>query len=387
MDKISFLGQVYTPINIVEKMFKLSTNDGSILEPSAGKGVFSDYIKLNSNRNITSIEFDIDNYREDFKMMDFFNYIDVKFDTIIGNPPYVKYNDINLSTIESINKFEYFKDYDKRTNLYIFFIRKCIEHLNDNGELIFITPREFINSTSSKLLNEYMYENGTITHWFEYGDEVIFKGFSPTVSVWRFVKNDTSKKTLTNDGIKEFRINNGDIYFSNDNFNVKFSDIFYVKVGGVSGKDPIFESEYGNLNFVCSYTKRTNKLKRMFYNIESEYLVEYKIELLNRKIKKFNENNWWMWGRNFYESEENRIYVNCKTRDMKPFFINDCKNYDGSVLAIFPKFDMDLNKVVEMLNLVNWDELGFKIGGRLCFSQRSLENTLLPNSFKKFLIE
>ena len=385
MNKISILGQVYTPIQIVEKMFNLSTNEGSILEPSAGKGIFIDYIKSISNRNIISIELDEDNYKEDFLIMDFFDYIDIKFDTIIGNPPYVKFKNINESTIESINKIEYFKDYDKRTNLYIFFIRKCIEHLNENGELIFITPREFINSTSSRLLNEFMYENGTITHWFEYGDDVVFKGFNPTVAIWRFVKNDKSRKTIVNEGIKDFKINNGNIYFSNEIFDVKFNDIFYVKVGGVSGKDSIFENEHGNLNFVCSYTKKTNKLKTMFYNDRNEYLKKYKSELINRKIKKFNENNWWMWGRNFYESEKNRIYVNCKTRDMKPFFTHTCKNYDGSILAIFPKFDIDLNKAIEMLNSINWDELGFKIGGRLAFSQRSLENTLLPDSFKIFL--
>jgi adenine-specific DNA-methyltransferase len=62
-----------------------------------------------------------------------------------------------------------------------------------------------------------------------------------------------------------------------------------------------------------------------------------------------------------------------------------CKNYDGSVLAIFPKYNINISKAVQMMNSVNWEELGFKVGGRLCFSQQSLENILLPNEFSIFL--
>ena len=230
-------------------------------------------------------------------------------------------------------------------------------------------------------MNKYLYDNGTITHWYEYGDEVLFKGYSPTVVVWRFQKNDFSRKTMTNDGIKDFGITDGYLYFTNNDYIIKFSDLFFVKVGAVSGKDDIFSSEYGNKEFVCSYTKTSGELKRMFYNIKSDYLEQYKDVLINRKIKSFTENNWWHWGRGLYESNENRIYVNCKTRDKKPFFTNECKYYDGSILAIFPKVDIDICLAIDMLNDVNWDELGFKVGGRLCFSQKALENTYLSNNF------
>ena len=84
-------------------------------------------------------------------------------------------------------------------------------------------------------------------------------------------------------------------------------------------------------------------------------------------------------------SNKERIYVNCKTRDNKPFFTNDSKYYDGSVLAIFPKKDIDINLAIGMLNSVNWSDLGFIVGGRLCFTQKSLENTNLPNNFTIFV--
>ena len=383
VDKIKNLGQVYTPENIVELMFGLSKIDGDILEPSAGDGAFTKWIKKNTNRKIVSIEIDPDNKRDDFIIMDFFDYnTNIKYPTIIGNPPYVSFKNIPKSSLDKIQSIPYISSYDNRTNLYIHFIRKCVEHLEENGEMILITPREFIKATSSIKLNNFLYDSGTITDWYEYGDEMVFKGYSPTVVVWRFEKNNFSRKTNTNTGIKEFRINDGQISFTNNNIDfIKFSDLFFVKVGAVSGMDEIFTSENGNQDFVCSYTKKTGELKRMFFNIKHPDLLNFKEELIKRKIKKFNEDNWWQWGRGLYESNSNRIYVNCKTRDNKPFFINDCKYYDGSVLAIFPKVEIDLEKAVESLNNIDWNELGFKVGGRLCFSQKSLENTQIPNNF------
>jgi adenine-specific DNA-methyltransferase len=383
MDKIKNLGQVYTPDNIVKIMFELSKRKGDILEPSAGDGAFTKWIKENSKRNITSIEIDPDNNQLDFIIMDFFDYdINKKYSTIIGNPPYVSFNSISKDTLSKIQSIPYISSYDNRTNLYIYFIRKCVEHLQDNGELILITPREFIKATSSIKLNNFLYESGTITDWYEYGDKMIFKGYSPTVVIWRFEKNNFTRKTNTKNGLKKFKLNDGQISFTSNDNTIKFSDLFFVKVGAVSGMDDVFTNENGNQSFVCSFTKKTGRLKKMFYNIKSPELYPFKEKLKQRKMKKFNEDNWWKWGRGLYESDINRIYVNCKTRDNKPFFLNECKFYDGSVLAIFPKFDIDLERATELLNKVDWDELGFKVGGRFCFSQKSLENVYLPDCFE-----
>lgn len=382
MDKVKNLGQVYTPENIVSVMFNLSTKNGSILEPSAGDGAFTKYVKSNSDRIITSIEVDPDNKRDDFIIMDFFDYKeDNKYSTIIGNPPYVSYKNIGESTLTKIQNKNYLNSYDNRTNLYLYFIRKCVEHLEDGGEMILITPREFIKATSSIKLNNFLYENGTITDWYEYGDSIVFKGYSPTVVVWRYEKNNFSRITKTNSGDKKFNLVDGQFSFTNNENNIKFSDLFFVKVGAVSGMDSVFTSDNGNQDFVCSYTKKTGRLKKMIFNTKHEDLLQHKDILMSRKIKKFNDDNWWQWGRGLYESNSERIYVNCKTRDSKPFFINNCKYYDGSVLAIFPKKSINIPETVDLLNSVDWDGLGFKVGGRLCFTQKSLENIYLPNIF------
>lgn len=373
MHKVKNLGQVYTPVNVVDEMLQLRKNKGSILEPSSGDGAFSSKI-----HDIVSIEIDDANKSHSNIIMDFFDYsTDHKFETIIGNPPYVAYKHILKDSLTKIKSLDYLNELDNRTNLYIYFIRKCLEHLTENGEMIFITPRNFINTTSAIRLNNLLHHCGTITDWHEYGDELIFKNYSPTVAVWRFEKNNFSRVTKTKIGNKKFNLNNGQISFTSCDYDIKFSDLFFVKVGAVSGNDKIFVHKNGNMDFVCSYTKSNGLLKKMYYNERNEYIERYKDVLINRKIKKFTESNWWHWGRGLYESNQERIYVNCKTRDKKPFFVHECKNYDGSVLALFPKIKMDIHKATELLNEVDWNDLGFVVGGRLCFSQKALENSCL----------
>ena len=376
---IKNLGQIFTPRNIVNDMISLIKNNGNILEPSSGDGSFLNFLE---EKKVTSIEYDKNLCKiTNSYNIDFFNYsINNKFETIIGNPPYVRYQDINNNTKKLL--FCYKNIFDNRSNLYLFFIYKSILHLKKNGEIIFITPREFLKSTSSIKLNKFIYDNGTITDIIENGDKKIFKNACPNTIIWRFEKNNF-KRTISIK--KKFNYNKGQLLFTKENYCINLNEIAYVKVGGVSGNDKCFENKNG-INFVCSYTNKTKKLKKMLYNTNHKDLLKFKKQLLNRKIKKFNQNNWYFWGRNFYESNESRIYVNCKTRNKNPFFINNCKNYDGSIMAIFPKKKINnLEKFKNMLNNVNWEELGFIVDGRFIFNQKSLENTLLPIDFKIFL--
>ncbi len=65
--------------------------------------------------------------------------------------------------------------------------------------------------------------------------------------------------------------------------------------------------------------------------------------------------------------------------DPKDIFIN---SLNGSILALFPyNQNLNLQNLCDKLNAINWQELGFVCDGRFLFSQRSLENALLPKDF------
>ena len=365
-DKVASLGQVFTPPAVVDAMLRLRKNKGSVLEPSCGDGAFLSRIK-----GAVGIEID-----EAIPLLDgmshgdFFSYSTTnKFDTIIGNPPYVRYQDIPEDTKSLLPD----NNFDKRSNLYLFFIYKAMQHLDSGGELIFITPRDFIKATSARNLNTLLYKTGSITDYQELGDAPVFKGYSPNCSIWRWQKGRRSK--VMSDG-RNFCHRDGVLWFGSSSRSGAVGDCFDVKVGAVSGADSVFTNDrVGCTDFVCSKTAATGETRKMIYNRHDPVLDRYKDVLLKRRIRRFDETNWWEWGRAYHEARGERIYVNCKTRNPRPFFASREEAYDGSVLALFPREGLSrgVSESVDILNSVNWDKLGFVCDGRLQFTQRSLE--------------
>ena len=377
---VKHLGQVFTETDIVNQMIKLMKNKGNILEPSAGDGAFAKHLP---KKRLVAVQIDKKFARKNkFLAMDFFDFkTDKKFSTIIGNPPYVRHQDIIKRTKRKLERYN--DMFDNRSNLYLYFIYKSILHLKNKGELIFITPRDFIKSTSARKLNEFIYKEGTITDFIDIGDKKIFGQATPNTAIWRFQKGNFTRKTNRN---LNFRCIDGQLLFTKHKYTVKLSDIAFVKVGALSGANDIFEHKDG-IRFVYSETRKTGKTKNMIYFKKHPYLNKFKKKLLKRGVKDFNQSNWWEWGRRYYHSNKPRVYVNVRTRTKNPFFLSSVKAYDGSILAIFPKFKCN-KKILEQfkkdLNSVDWNDLGFMVGNRYIFNQKALENVCLPSKFNKY---
>jgi len=380
-------GQVFTPPAVVDAMLALRRNRGRVLEPACGDGAFSSRLP-----GAVAVELDARHCPADALNLDFFAYAEKEgFDTIIGNPPYVRARDIQPGTRQRLHS----RLLNGHSNLYLHFIEKCVRHLRPGGELIFITPRDFLKATGSARLNTWLHDQGTLTDFQELGDARIFDGVVPNCAIWRFEKGDMSRRLR--DG-RRMVLSGGQILLTRGIYSVPLASVFAVKVGAVSGADAIFtHAELGNADFVCSKTAQSGELRRMIY-LDREgpiaHLEPFKERLLARRVTKFDETNWWKWGRRHHVSVAPRIYVNQKTRNPQPFFLNACRNYDGAVLALFPHRrdaqkevplgDADLKHLTVLLNEVDWGELGFVCDGRFLFAQRSLALALLPEHFAPY---
>ena len=375
-------GQVFTPPAVVAQMLTLRANRGRVLEPSCGNGAFLAVLP-----EAVALELDASIAPASARIVDFFAYPESeKFDTIIGNPPYVRSRDVLPETARLLTS----QLLDGHSNLYLHFIEKCVRHLNPGGELIFITPRDFLKSTGARQLNTWLFEQGTFTDLLDLGDVRIFEGAAPNCMIWRFVRGDMSHRTR--DG-RRMTLAGGQLFFTRGIYCVPANSVFSVRVGAVSGADVIYANDtLGDTDFVCSHTVQTGQTKRMIFEAASAeaqaHLLQHKPTLLARKVTRFDEHNWWKWGRFHADNNTPRIYVNQKTRHAQPFYLHDCRNWDGAVLALFPhKRDADVRQLATQLNEVDWAELGFVCDGRFLFAQRSLEQTLLPESFIEFSVK
>ena len=370
-------GQFFSKNPLIRKVIQsLISNDGTILEPSVGEG---DLIFGLEPKNPTLIDFKpkvLDINGVPVLQMDFFDYpIENKFDTIIGNPPFVKYKFLDESVKANVDHY----GYNKKSNLYYFFIHKCIEQLEDSGELIFITPKEFMYNVGAIILRNYMYNNGTITHFIDCGEKKLFSDASvPSLCIFRYEKNNIIKRTKFWESFDSYinkdefidipmSIMNDQFCFCDETEQTILSDYFDVKVGVVSGMDPFYLTDR-DADGIFVHRFRTNSGYKNYYffdNINNindlpedirDLFLANKEKLINRRIKKYTENDWWKYGavRNLENmlSDKQRIYVAPKTRIENPFFLGQANElYSGALLGIFPKRDnIDLNKSINFFN-------------------------------------
>lgn len=196
-------GIYFTPPSCVHNNIQLlhsyMNNIKTVLEPSCGSG---EYITaLNSiypDINITGIEYNktiYDTISSHFNKTniniinaDYLQYNSSnKYDLIIGNPPYyvMKKDDVSK---------EYYKYFDGRPNIFILFIIKSLQLLNNNGILSFVLPKNFLNCLYYDKTRTYINSLFQILHIIECKNDkyietqqetiiIIVKKCSPGISI------------------------------------------------------------------------------------------------------------------------------------------------------------------------------------------------------------
>lgn len=212
------LGQFFTPIIIADLMTEWvinGTNNVKIVDPALGLGIFfrtiiknhPDKIKLfkfigyEIDKNIMNLSEKLFSEIQDINLQTFNkNYLiddwEKKFDGIVCNPPYLKFN--NYKSKDNLLKIFEEKLRIKLsgfTNIYTLFILKSIWQLNEEGRAAYIVPSEFLNADYGKYIKKYIKESGTLRFVIIIDFNLnVFENATTTSSILLFAKDQNNEE-------------------------------------------------------------------------------------------------------------------------------------------------------------------------------------------------
>lgn len=203
-------GGFYTPELIAEFILRWGingSNDFDILEPSCGDGIFLEQLLKHKfkYKSITAVELDEAEANKADKINlknkqiindDFHTYCNntyKRFDLIVGNPPYIRYQFFNkLQQAEARDIFiRAGLTYSKLTNAWVSFVVGSSLLLKDNGGKIgFVLPAEILQVSFAQQLRNYIahfYNKINIISF----EKLIFPGIQQEVVLLLCEKNET----------------------------------------------------------------------------------------------------------------------------------------------------------------------------------------------------
>jgi len=377
------LGQYFTISETLQKaVFDLVRNKGCLLEPSFGAGhLLTPFLQSVPDYPMVCYELDatvspVVRFSDAQTVVygDFLTQtLSEKFPTIVGNPPYVK---------------------QRTGNLYLNFIERCVSLLTDTGELVFIVPSDFLKLTRAALLIEDMQKVGRFTDFHFPHDERLFEGATIDVVVFRFQKGAQNNSVKVNGEDKRCVITKGIVTFRDIGTSIEHrtvANLFDCYVGLVSGRDKIFKVPFANMAILSDKERVETFIFADTFPTEREdinaHLLEHKVELMNRKIRRFSEDNWYEWGapRNIQHMRRHAgkpcIYVRTLTRKKDVAFAGIVQFFGGGLLCLVPKEDMSVESLQSVMEFLNSEafQKDYLYAGRFKMGHKQLCNALLPD--------
>jgi adenine-specific DNA-methyltransferase len=219
-------GAYYTPLKLAEKIVDFFKNDISIkniLEPSCGDGVFIDALVetnfLKQNNKVTAIEIEKNEVEKLEKKLDGDPRIDIvngdffefyqkqkdlkKYDLILGNPPYIRYQYLEEKQREEMAEIltNHGMKANKLINTWVGFMVACVHMLNTNGKIAFVIPAEILQVAYAEDLRLFLANELSKITLLTF-EELVFPGIEQEVVVFIGEKGDAEK------GIKILELNN-----------------------------------------------------------------------------------------------------------------------------------------------------------------------------------
>ena len=226
-------GQVYTPVFIVRKILDdIGYNSPSVLgkriiDPACGDGRFlvevakriiefspKNDLKQNLERvygwdtDPNAVKECIDNLNElvsipidwnvrqtnsikHIQTQSLFSQKDKaeKFDYIVGNPPYIRIQHLDIEQRQYIqNNYTFCKS--GSTDIYIAFFELCLSLLNNDGVCGLITPNTFLSTETARPMRQYFAENKSLRQLTNYGDAQLFDNATTYSAITVFDKKE-----------------------------------------------------------------------------------------------------------------------------------------------------------------------------------------------------
>lgn len=214
-------GGFYTPAPIAAFILKWAFNGNQeldILEPSCGDGVFLEEIENGSYKysSVTAIEFDkiehskaeaIKLNKSEIIHSDFHKFCITskkKFDLIVGNPPYIRYQyfDKKQQKYASMIFDKADLKYSKLTNAWVSFVVGSSLMLKENGKIGFVLPAEILQVSYAQPLREFLghYYNKINIVSFE---KLVFPDIQQEVVLLLCEKNDSNTHLIEHLELKD----------------------------------------------------------------------------------------------------------------------------------------------------------------------------------------
>lgn len=240
---------------------------------------------------------EIDN-KEALRTINPFDFKNLKFDAIVGNPPYMKSEDMkNITPIElPIYKENYTSAY-KQFDKYFLFIEQGLNLLNDNGVLGYIVPSKFTKVGSGKKLRELLSKKGSLQSLISFGANQVFKDKTTYTCLLFTTKtiNKTFSFTEVNN-LTQWKIRDYNSIKSSTKINEDLDDEVWVlmnsdlefvyekivsqstKLIDLVGSDNVFNGIQTSANAVYIFTpKSEDKFYYYFDKKGKEYFIEKEI--------------------------------------------------------------------------------------------------------------
>ena len=261
------------------------------------------------------------------------------FDIIIGNPPYVAFQRMEVETKKALQNLKY-KTFENTGDIYAIFYERGQQLLRDRGILSFITSRQWMQASYGKSLRKFLATDTNPIQLIDFGQAKIFEGATVFVNILLFEKRKNQNKLWACLIPTDYDVEHGNLttFFA---ANKQKIENLTENTWSVSNAQHLHEhikkigkplSEWNNIDFFRGITSGLNEAfhideltKNELINQDSKNSKIIKSLLRGKDIKRYNYDfeNFYMLFIPWHFPLQNDNSITCSSEKAETAFKND----------------------------------------------------------------